>query len=861
MVSILLIGLMPFVMSSLVWISGRLILTSFGGSVRLEGLAVLVGLPVLLFLTANCSFLGLATTPIVMWLGIVLIAGVALARRRVVFANVNRREFVSLVIIQAIGTTHFLLPVLLSGEPVFLLDAGDFHSYISMGSWLAANPIGIPYDFGQGFNSVQLDVAQHQQEHLRLGALFLLAGYGSLAFSSVSLLYTSFGAWLVPLQAIAVLALVRTLFPGISVWWGTALAVLYAVSTTLVWAGYASFIPQTLGLTILVTWFCFFIPWIIEVPSRLGEILVGPRSIVPLGLTAFALWSVYPEGAPLLVALTGMFTIFSLRSHLLSIGFLAQLALSTAAILGIAICASPHGFWWGAQGLIAQFQGNPHGGAQLATPWNLFLTMIGSSLQPINKSTLSHGNFLLFVASLAAAFSAVAGAVYAITRGRVSFVAAMLVTASLLFAYISRRYSLEAFAEYRWRVDLLTWNYFKAAQYLTPFAFAVAIGGAFALAASPSSGRWWSPLRLIPALAFAFGMLVVTAYQTMRLGEGISVGVEPGASTVLATLPAGRVLLDLGEDGEEMSPPERYLYYGLLAGRPFISRQDWQSDAVAREGSDALLSSYLSEPISFVVTREPSSIEGGALMGSFGPYSVLDVRQTTLVVSLPYQRRHLTFLSVPSRDEHGPASVKVFDVNFSKLIIDADDQHDVVEAANRLFIPVDVSAMTGGLVRLGSQPALRQGVKVVLGDDGPWDLVYVDDLLARIGPEVISPLPSGTKMTMTRISGMTVFALAEPGYSRAEISFSAAAPGDYFIRMEFGKVEVKREREGGYTAFFGVENRADSMMELGQASDTAVYYRVSLREPGVFRGVIGMGAYGAATGSFEVKSIDLYRRQ
>jgi hypothetical protein len=853
--------LLPLLFTIAIWATGRAISGCVVRGRRLEsGATLLVGFSAVVLVLSWLSFVAKVGTLTGLKVVVPVMALViALGWRHV--TTTRWRDVALTTGVLVITYLHYLWPMVLHPDAELpLYFANDFTHYVAVSAWLQDHSILDPVSFGADYSTMLANVADHKGSKLRIGALLLMSLFASASGTDTPQAYAGYNSLVLALQAVAVSVLARRLAPSLPAWVAAVAGLLFGLCPTATWAAYASFIPQTLGLALLVTGVTLFVDLLDDLAARPVTWRAALLQAVPAGLLFFAAWSCYPEAVPLgaLMILCYMAIAYGLklRDGNVRLG----LAQSVALVGGLAILLSPVNFWWGVQGMQLQVQVLGHGMEQRATPWTLFGMAVGAMEQPL-YATAGTLEGPLSVVSLLACIAAFAGMACLVARKDRALLLAILVSGTVLFLYVMQRYS---FARYGHQADwkaLYTWNLFKAATYMTPFLLPWAFVGVVTLAQRLGRAR----AMHATAVAFAAALLAVAVRQdSWSAGKLVFVQLGPGMRPLLATLPPGRLLLDMYNTQEEADYFHRYALYPLLRHRRYVSTRDWLPHSI-RVPTDPERVEFLREPFSYVVTDRDGAYPGAPMVAGIGRYRVLDVRQLDFAVELHEAGQpNLTVVNLAASPSGRIVSATLVGAAPGKVLYDpVDGMASMVEAPRGPpDAPVQLqftATRHGGLRNLITGDAPEHALKVALRTDKvipPPDVNM--DLIAQITDGVISTDLAGNRMSVERSNGVVRLTLPRPGLSRAQL-WADLEPGEYVLHLEVGQVHVKDKLAGGFGAFVGVENQREQTMEINPANGSHQYLRITATgEPTAL--ALGFGAWGRAQGSMEIKMLEITRR-
>jgi hypothetical protein len=848
---------LPLLLVLLTWIIGRPIIGAAQEGRPSEGHAVFVGLAVVVAVLSFFTFVLQTGTRHALWVILplaVLVAGFGRRHLR----NVDYKEAALLAAVFLLVYVHFLWPLITHrGTEVALSFAGDYNQYVGMGTWLQDRSILDPVNWDLGFNPLHSNVIDHQGAKLRIGALLLLGFLSTIAGHDVAQVFSGYSALLLALQALAVVLLARRLAPDLPPWVAGLAGALFGLCPTATYATWASFLPQAMGLALIVTGVAALTMLVdsqVDQPAGWGR---GLARCIPSGLLFFAAWSCYPEAVPLGVLVSLLYVIFARARGLLRKPVLRGILQSAVGVLGVWVLASPPNFWWGVQGMIVQLQGTPHGGEQHITPWTVVGTMVGAIEQPLfpHVGVLSGEWFNLV--SLAACAALLAGIAFLLVRAGNRLALAATAAAVILVGFVLHRYSFARFGTLADWDALRTWNVFKAAIYLGPFAMPAGVVGVIAL------GRRLAPARgaQAAAVAISVALLVLAARQDVVAARRMSYVRIPGElRSFLAAIPPGRLLLDVHDSANEADYNQRYSMYGVLRYRPFMSVRDGQPAALHMHREPELRefrTRFLSEPFPYVLTDAPHRYAGAPVVGRSGPYSVLDVRKRDFVVTITeWGKPPETLLSLAATGKPRQARLQIFGAGETVMSYEIGNElHQIdLRGQDGAVVPLPVSA-SGGLSQLTFDPAPARRPEFLLWPAvGPAAPPVRIDLSPQLSDMVTSTDTQGQRMALAKGDGIVHLTMARAGTSRAQLA-ARLPPGEYLLHVRTGNVTIAHRTATGLGAYVGPDNDRERSVELKPDGD--VYTRVAVRGTSTTYFALGFGGWGSASGSADIKTIEL----
>lgn len=848
--------LLPLLFTIAAWGVGRVILRSARGAPGCEGTAVFLGLAAMLAVLSWCTFaFGLSMRSARYVLLPLILVTVVLGHRQLRAPSWRELGAVALVLLAVV--LHYVWPAKHAHADIALFSAGDFNQYIGVGTWLRDHAITDGVDYGLGYSPLQANVADHQASHLRIGALLLLALFGSFGRADVPAVYSAYTAFILGLQALAVMLLARRLAPALPAWVATLAALVFGISPTPTWAAYAAFVPQTLGLAFLVATVATLV-WLVEAqPAQPLPWRAALVRTVPVGLLAFAAWSCYPEAVPLGGLVSLCYLAFALAPRWRDpLAQRAVLQVAAGALL-VWILASPLNFWWGLQGMQAQLNGVAHGAEQDVSFWSLLAMTLGAQGQPLTGTGTVFSEGWFPAVSLACCGAGLLGVGALLARRERALASAIAASGVFLFAFVLQHYSQGRIGHLPdWRA-MATWNLFKAATYLCPFLLPAALVGLATLGQRVAR----TPGLLALPLLMAAALVAVALKQDDWVEAKINVVRIPRAlRTLTAQIPPGRLLLDIHNIQNEADYYQRYAIYGLLGSRAFVSSRDWQPFHIYTPrdiANDKVRDSFLSKPFQYVLSDRPNRYVDARTVATAGPYNLLDVSREDFSVYLQEWSRppQLLLNLAPSKQVRAVAA-SIFNLPPTKVLYDIFDHLQELETkgANPFVLQVPAEPRGGlALVSLEPSPVLPPQV-VLRGGELPAVPQVKVDLMPLLLENQISTDPEGRVMHLERSEGIVRLTMPQAGTSRALV-VADVEPGEYLLHLEVGNVTVREHGETGFGAFFGPENSLQNTVELH--SGTHHYLRVvaTKNERALF--AIGFGGWGRGSGSIEVKKLEL----
>ena len=850
---------LPLFVLALAWALGRAVAGLLQRDAPSEPAAVFVGAAAMLAVLSNLSFLGVAGTrpgtPVVL-----VLAALAIACGWRHLRAPRWRELAVFALVPVVAYLHFLWPLLQRpGAETVLMFAGDYNQYVAVAAWLQDHPFTVPAALDAGFNTLQVNVLDHQRSSLRIGAQLLLGFFATLGGVDVPAVYSVYCGFILGLQALAVALLARHLAPALPLWAAALAGLLYGVTPTAAWAAYAAFVPQTLGLAFLVAG----VVAAAQLVAPEGERPRLLRRALAAGLVWFAAWSTYPEAVPLGALVVLAFVVVAHGARLAQAGVLRMLAIAAAGVLAAWVLASPLNFRHGVQGLLVQVQATAHGGAQNVSPWTLFATAIGAMQQPLIGDIGRFQGRWFEVASLAACALGLAGIVTLSAGRRRALPLAIAFAGALLVWYIQHRYAYERNAGYAGWDAMLTWNLYKAAAFLAPFLTAMAIAGVLVL-----GQRLGRAKGLGLAAALVATALVPAAVHQARWShpEMSFLGVPPEARRMFATIPPGRLLLDVhnGEPAQERY--RRYGVYSVLAPRAFLSTRDGQPTqlyALFDDDTRALRAALLSEPFSFVLSDRPLDHARFPQLARAGGYTLLDARGQDFQVTLQdYGAPPVTLVNFARAANDRAVAVTVMGLPADTRVLYhafGDTQAVPARTAGDLTVRLTVPA-AGGLARFVFEPTPSVLPAIVVEDGlAPQHIPARIDLVALMSEEEVAGDAQGARLVMHRQGAGVRLDMPTLGTSRVRVA-ADLYPGEYTLVADIGDVRVDQRSPDGFAAFLGEENVKEGTLELQARAHTQQKLRIVVRQQRKALFLVGFGAWGQARGSLELRSLVLVRR-
>jgi hypothetical protein len=819
---------------------------------------------------SNWSFSGNSIDSTVLLLALPLPI-LALFNWRSVFKAVDLNELLSLALISVICIGVYLMPNLSAGGvSVALLEAGDFHQYISWPSWLQLHSIRDPNNFhvaSGSWNSIDANIEDLQRNSIRLGSTFLFAFIGSAFRSSVVNLYSIYAALLVSLMAFGVFIFSSSLVKKKSAI-PFAVALLYGLAPSTQWSAYAAFLPMLMGLAINLVVFAALLP-LQDLLSGdrpdMRQIFTGEYSVVWRAILLFFSWITYPEAFPLLAAILFFLTLLSIKPALIGDRIKAKNFIRAYAIyvlsLGVfLVLLSPLNFVWGVNGLIRMMEGYPHGGPQVATPLNIIAAMLGLATMPLEPRLLAESTGLPVI--LPGLALALAGLVYMLRKGGANraIAAATLLAGALLFFFVWHRYSRVRLPTEAETHALITWNYLKAAQYLSPFVFTIALSGLLSYLAQTKA----AVKTILSALLIGVFLVVFMENEQRFLREMTYVDGKEALLAEVNKIP-GRLLLDL----EMTNRYERYVFYSALADRSLISTSDHpfpcqnsgEEKAVPCENNK-----FMEMPFSLVLTEASNPEYKGAELYRDARHKLIDVRSSTFTFKAPdYSGQARYFIS---KDGDGDGHDRMFLYNLlgETVSVSYMGRNYRAAASQRPFESIefgnDVKLKRGLSQIYVDTRADNLEISIESEDKTPGPHLSFQSNLLNAALEAIPSVDSrGNKLAVDKLGDGLRLALRQPGDSRVRLALDLD-PGVYFVKFKLGDVDLGKTPEtNGRAGFFGKENDRAGSFEMMGKGGREFYYRFV--HEGKNRSTVpfslGIGGWGEAVGSIVIKEMSLYR--
>jgi hypothetical protein len=526
-------------------------------------------------------------------------------------------EIALVPVVFAIPAIHYLWPLLGTAHQLILVDAGDFNQYLGLGSWLTSHPFSEAPHLGADYNTLQFNLWDHVSNFLRPGGIFLLSLFGSLASREIGEIYSPFLAFGLGLQALGVYLFALAAFEKLPAPACALIAVLFTISPAATWPAYASFLPQTIGMAFLLATTGTVVTVTQQWPnlSRRDATVLGGA----LALSTFATWSIYPESAPLGAAVCALFVLLSYRAIVIT--DIGRLTVYFCSVLALAIVISPDSFTWAVRGVWVQLGSFAHGGEQVSTVYTLLSATLASIQLPLVDVVLEHVPRVFVVLSVVMTALGVLGLFAVVFLERQPIGCAVLAASILLFAAVILKYNAEHFRSYALWTRLFSWNLFKAAQYTAPFVTTIALGGLII-----SSLRFFRRFAYIVAcpILICISLAIAIGQDLQAWPRGYKTELSRGTVDFLRQLPNdGRLLVSL--EGE--LHPFRYLIYGVLKERQFLSTEDWQAPEF--DSSPSIRAQILSKPVAYVLADDAGMIDGLPVLQRSGRFRVLDARDAT----------------------------------------------------------------------------------------------------------------------------------------------------------------------------------------------------------------------------------------
>jgi hypothetical protein len=585
-------------------------------------LAPLLAIAISIAVVANASFYGISTVDIAFLASFFSFVVVILCAHKVDFANST-----SVFLIIIIVALYYLLPIFQNNANLFLVDAGDFNQYVGLSSWLTSHPISQPFPADEFYNTLYYNINDHQKYHIRLGASFLLSLFSAVSGMQVVQTFSYLTAIFLGLQALAIYVFLIVAFSKLPKRYAFIIAILYGISPTASWPGYASFIPQTLGLSFLIAIVTIFI-MVIRSGEMVLPLIKKPFLLLVLGLLFFAAWSIYPEGVPLAIVFSTVFGLIFYNKSLLERKIIIPILYNIGTIFTTWILISPSSFVWGIQGFIIQLNMIPHGGYQISSPLNIFFVMALASKVPLIELIINHSTSSYVASSYTLGGLCFIGLLFLLKKSEERSISiALLVTVAIVISFVAFKYRYERYGYYYLWSSLYTWNFFKAAQYLAPFVSAIGLTGFFFL-----QQRLIKPFRVVLLSAFFGASSIVLYFQYEQVAErNYHYRFSQPLISYLQKLPADkRLLIDL--DSQDYYT--RYSIYSILSDRPFISSSDWQPDILYnKDHNNSKTNNFFRDPIGYILADDKSSfVKQFEIVSKFENFYLLKAPKEKIIV-------------------------------------------------------------------------------------------------------------------------------------------------------------------------------------------------------------------------------------
>lgn len=883
----------PLLFYSMAWITGRLIISICSVKTKLnEGFIIFIGIGVVLAITSNLTFLGVLFNSNIIHLVLAIILMIALYNYKVVFIDINWKELAAILLIVVVVLLHYLLPnIIAGGAPIALLEAGDFNQYISIGAWLQSHAITTPsnyYSVNSEWNVVNFNVYDFQTHYIRLGSSLLFSFFSELFSTKVTQIYSIFVALNLSILSLGVfvfssslLNLVKDEQNGeISIFIPLLVAMLFGISPVVTWAGLAAFIPQILGLSFsLALLSSFFVEVnVLPIIKKISfyNILNRDFAVIWHAIILFSIWATYPEVFPLVFVIAGGWILISaldlLKYEIFLIKFKAKsLFIYTLLLLSFAILVSPFNFLYSLNGLVEMMKGAPHGGMMVATPFNLLAVMFGLSTMPLEEQILIKiPNTYLILPLITMGFI---GLFYFLKQKLsrnivISFVQGGVIIYAYIFLHygILRQGILNQISHNEVSI-IVNWNYFKAAQFLSPFVFVIAYTGLFVFISN--SGKVVKTLLLL--LVFSTFTLVIVTNDQRYFKEAQVINTKSGVVSALNKLPSGRLLVSLNKS----SRYERYALYSDLVGKPFISTRDAQYPCVKvntriseleslfiktgrlptrKKLNGRCNSNFFDEPISYVITESSDISNPTKVLYKDENYTIVDMRNSTFSFSTKDVDFPIYYFISNPNLVHNNGALVLHNLLGHQAEIDYEGNHYVIKESNNPYELVDLQEIriNHGIsqIYVDSKSKLLN-ISIVNAPYNPLLLPYKDLI-----PLILKNTGDSNNVSVVATTAGFDLALSKPGDSRILLDLNLE-PGEYLFKISVSRVEITKNSNQGFGAYFGKDNDFDTSVEL---SMKPIFYRFiqdDIKARSQFS--LGIGGWGKASGHIEFSEFYLYK--
>jgi len=414
---------------------------------------------------------------------------------------------------------------------------GDWLTYVSHADILK--------DYGFGYTRAQAEYPHHyhhteqyESANFRYGPSHLLASSSAISGTRAIFIFTIFCGCLLAVLACGMHVFALQLRLGATP--SLIVACLFAVHPSVQWVAFAAFMPQLVGISLMLAIFALA-PVVI---SRKPLLITGAS----LGLFTCALFVGYNELLPITGTVTGLYAISIAR---LNPSRWKRLLLTGAAVLGTTLFLSPVGVYRGIRGMLLQVQiARSTGGAEQAIQEYLFFFGSWLGLLPLPplrqfidtfKADPRYSYVELAVAALLfTSFTLFVFGASRSMRGRRKLLLFYLIVAVGLGSYIQLTFDVPQFR---------SWASFKLSQYSLPAVSLLIAIGALSLGAPGRIAGAVLTAGVLVQTAYYYGTFPRTPLRENARGAGIGPTIVDIAlvNAVKALSPAGSPLLGLND--------------------------------------------------------------------------------------------------------------------------------------------------------------------------------------------------------------------------------------------------------------------------------------------------------------------------
>ncbi len=835
------------------WVLGRgwtgLLL---GDGVSRSGYAPLIGFCLHIVLLVIANFLNFRLVDTAAWQLAVLLAlgalGYAFAKKFPAPARATPLPHRPLhylwpvAAILAVVFLTFLSPLLLKMEPPAWgsvhYQAGDYYHYWSHGFWFQRESMAHLPSPTAPMNPVWASGNRTQSDFIRFSPELWLAQVRTLTGASPDELFSFLVGLAIVFQSLIVSLLV--LRASKKRRWAVLGGLLYGLHPLIVWCGYGSYLPQSVGFALALA----VLNLVIDLPNWRQPLRLGAL----VGFLVATLYSAYTEMTPILFLVCFIFTLWQLFKKELRWRELGFFALSFFGVFflcaGICFAHLTRGLW-------VQITGDPHGGDQSLELWALGSVFFGfnqggciSTEVPIRIGAFQKGFFILSEALLVLTWLAVL-----LRQRRREIVWITLGVFAALAAYVCFRYT----------GVLKSWNMFKALNYAVPFLWVW-----FFLALVSLRGAWrllWVFFLVPYALAQVQFRHTIRKHSRIITPPQTSYGREREA--FMQALSDGDFYIASLRDW-----PDLYTALRPLALKNVVSFWDMPSSFWAEDAKGIKTPVSYTSNIRYVFCQAAEcGFYPGRVRYADKDYAVVDAQGTPLVLpvylwytpatkpvcryfylSHPEALREIVFMSSLTQRVRLALSAQlgaapdVFEATLAEPYARVKiPEKYLASLGQKRFLSL---THEGGMPQILNNPPAR--IKPV---EVPLDLTQ----WARVEPR-----NSSVTMTVEPHS----FALEAPSLSNAWLLNTQELPAGYYyfsFKVKRANVTPHAESPQVRPLFFGIEGDSLRTLRIEASMEGQTLWYPFSTNGGCTRFVVGLGGWCNAQGSARLEDVRLYK--